>query len=123
MNKLNKGYNVKYFYWFLFLFVLINLIGIWSLQHKERKVPKNDLLYICESYPQNIFKKVSANIQFNRAIDAMYESKEHYDYTYTENDLLLAKEYRLYTTDKEKLFKRIFKNGDYKNSIIIPSYK
>lgn len=91
--------------------------------YHEKQVPHNSLLYINKSNSPSIFTETAQNIQFSTLVDSIYESKEYSDYIYTQNDLLMAKEYRLYTIDKEKLFEKIYKGENLEKSILIPKEK
>lgn len=93
------------------------------LNYHEKQVPHNSLLYINKSNSPSIFAETAQNTKFSTIVDSIYESKEYSDYIYTQNDLLMAKEYRLYTTDKDKLFEKIYKGENLEKSILIPKEK
>lgn len=116
---MNKQLKIKYFF-FLVMFFIISLMVALHYQQGTKFVPQHPSLYSHKSVKPSVFREAVKDIHFYTTIDSIYESKDYNDYIYTETDLLLAKEYRLYVTDKEKLFERIFKEGTYENSILIP---
>ena len=98
---------------------LIFITGDFFVNYEEKPVPFNSLLYISNYDSPSIFAEVVQDIKFLTAIDSIYESKEYSDYIYTQSDLLMAKEYRLYTTDKDKLFENIYEGENFEKSILI----
>ena len=102
---------------------LIFITGDFFVNYEEKPVPFNSLLYISNYDSPSIFAEVVQDIKFLTAIDSIYESKEYSDYIYTQSDLLMAKEYRLYTTDKDKLFENIYEGENFEKSILIPIEK
>lgn len=106
----------------LFLALLMGIIISLCFWRQKEEIPSSRLLLYYQEPKKSVFARLAEEVEFRPSIiDSIYESKEYNDYTYTESDLLLAKEYRLYTTDKKHLFEKIFKKGHYQNSILIPA--
>lgn len=91
--------------------------------YHEKLVPHNSLFYINRSNSPSVFAETAQDIKFSTMVDSIYESKEYSNYIYSQNDLSMAKEYRLYTTDKNKLFEKIYDGENLEKSILIPKEK
>lgn len=115
---LTKGFKIKFTY--IFVLLIVWIVADYVSNFEEQTIPHHPLLYSYESAAPSVLTKTVKDIKFVTAIDSIYESKEYNDYIYTETDLMMAKEYRLYTTDKEKLFEKIFEEGNFEKSILIP---
>jgi hypothetical protein len=121
MDVLNDKFKVKAL---IVLFCSLILITCdFFVNYEKKPIPYNSLLYINKYSSPSIFAKAAQNVKFFTIIDSIYESKEYSDYIYTKNDLLMAKEYRLYTTDKDKLFEKIYEGENFEKSILIPVEK
>lgn len=120
-KKLNDKQKIKILIILSCILVLATLNFI--VNYKEESVPHSSWIYIDNINTPSIFAEATQEIDFFTAIDSIYESKEYNDYIYTQSDLLMAKEYRLYTTDKEKLFEKIYEEENFEKSILIPIEK
>ena len=93
------------------------------IDFRDKPVPHNPMLYGNEPTSSGILAQAVQDTKFMTAVDSIYETKEYSDYICTENDLSMAKEYRLYTTNKEKLFEKLFDGKNFEKSILIPIKK
>lgn len=120
-KKLNDKQKIKILIILSCILVLATLNFI--VNYKEESVPHSSWIYIDNINTPSIFAEATQEIDFFTAIGSIYESKEYNGYIYTQSDLLMAKEYRLYTTDKEKLFEKIYEGENFEKSILIPIEK